>query len=858
MSRVFVATESALDRQVVLKVLPPELAHAVSVERFRQEIRLAAKLQHPHIVPLLAAGDAGTGLLYYSMPFVEGESLRVRLTRSGELTLKDAIRILRDVASALAYAHERGLVHRDIKPDNVMLSGGEALVTDFGVAKALSASASGGDSGLTSLGVALGTPTYMAPEQGAADPNTDHRADLYAWGCLAYECLTGQPPFAGRTPAALLAAHATQTPEPIAARRATLPPALADLVMRCLQKRPADRPQSANELLQGLEGILTPSGGTAPTMATVPTGPRTVPRFSPRARLALGALALIVALGAGALVRRMLSGRGASDSRRLAVLPFDNLGAPTDEYFADGISDAVRGKLSTVPGMEVMARASSNQYRHSTKPLAEIGRELGVRYLLTGTVRWERNANGGSRIQVNPELVEVPAGTARWQAPFDAALTDVFQVQADVASRVAEALGVALETSQKNALTDRPTHDLAAYDAFLRGERILITQGQIDPLSMREATASYREAVRRDSNFALAWARLARSTSLQYGNGDDDDSIARLAKHAVDRALALAPDRAESYVALGSLRPQVLNDLAGGIDALEHARVLAPRDPDVLSLLGLWLRNANRFDESVACAAEAARLDPRSAIVLRRYSAVLSAAGHFEAADSVARIGVTLVPDNLDLRATIIWARLALGDSAGARVATREMMHTSARRYLPLIAESGAIWLLDDSVQTAALTSPPDSFSEHRRSQGLVALGAAHWELGHPAVARAYADSAVPLIEAELSQNPADDRARKNLALAYTILGRRRDAIAESERVFAGWSAETRATRQGERAGILMRIDLMTGNPAGAVAWLDSLLRISPGWGRGNLRVDPLFAPLRGRPDFQRLARSAP
>jgi serine/threonine-protein kinase len=316
MSRVFLATESALDRSVVLKVLPPELAHAVSSERFRQEIRLAAKLQHPHIVPLLAAGDAN-GLLYYSMPFVEGESLRVRLTRSGELTLKDAIRILRDVASALAYAHERGLVHRDIKPDNVMLSGYqsrelgatggcEALVTDFGVAKALSASASGGDSGLTSLGVALGTPTYMAPEQGAADPNTDHRADLYAWGCLAYECLTGQPPFAGRTPAALLAAHATQAPEPIAARRPTLPPALADLVMRCLQKRPADRPQNANELLQGLEGILTPSGGTTPTMAIAPTGAGAGPRFSRRARLVVGAVALIMALAAGVLVRRTL------------------------------------------------------------------------------------------------------------------------------------------------------------------------------------------------------------------------------------------------------------------------------------------------------------------------------------------------------------------------------------------------------------------------------------------------------------------------------------------------------------------------------------------------------------------------
>ena len=301
MSRVFVAHDPTLDRKVVIKVLLPELAAGVSVSRFRREIQLAARLQHPHIVPLLTAGES-QGLPYFVMPYVAGESLRARVAREGELPVTEAIRILRDVVSALVYAHSTGVMHRDIKPDNVLLSGGVAVVTDFGVAKALSVSSEGHEAvGLTSMGMALGTPAYMAPEQATGDPQTDHRADIYSLGATAYEMLSGRPPFIGRSPQAVLAAHVVETPEPIDRLRPAVPAPLAALVTACLAKRPADRPQSARELINLLDALATPSSGMAPTTAiTVPALLAAAPRRR-RRLLLVGVGGLVLVLLAGTL-----------------------------------------------------------------------------------------------------------------------------------------------------------------------------------------------------------------------------------------------------------------------------------------------------------------------------------------------------------------------------------------------------------------------------------------------------------------------------------------------------------------------------------------------------------------------------
>jgi tRNA A-37 threonylcarbamoyl transferase component Bud32 len=331
MSHVYVAEERAFGRRVVVKVLREDLTEGASAERFKREISVAAKLQHPHIVPLLSAGEDG-GTLYYTMPFVEGESLRARLNREGEMPITDVMRVMRDVASALDYAHRRGIVHRDIKPDNVLFSDGSAVVTDFGIAKAIEAARTESDARPTTisqLGVALGTPAYMAPEQAAADPTVDHRADLYALGCVGYEMLAGRPPFDGRATRQLMAAHATEAPAPIGARRLNAPPALAALVMQCLEKSAADRPQSAAEVVRALDGVVVTPGGTARS----PEVARARPSVGSTARKAILFMLVGAAITVAVLTTRRLAGSAAAP-------------AAYDQGLSDAAPIVFRGELS--------------------------------------------------------------------------------------------------------------------------------------------------------------------------------------------------------------------------------------------------------------------------------------------------------------------------------------------------------------------------------------------------------------------------------------------------------------------------------------------------------------------------------
>jgi eukaryotic-like serine/threonine-protein kinase len=532
MATVFLARDLKHDRPVALKVLHRELAASLGHERFQREIRLAARLQHPHILTVLDSGNVAVpgapDLLWFTMPFIRGESLRDRLHRETQLPVEDALRITREAADALQHAHGEGVVHRDIKPENILLAGSHALVADFGIARALGAE--GGQ--LTETGLALGTPAYMSPEQAAGQRDIDGRTDVYSLGLTLYEMLAGQTPFAAPTAQATITRRLMETAAPVRQLREAVPEHVEQALERALARTPADRFGSAAEFA----GALAPPPLGTSRAPRARTGKQALPARAGARRfpVAAGSLLLGLLIGLGVLFG-WLRHRGADDvgsaGKRLAVLPFDNLGESSDAYFADGMTDEVRGKLTSLPGLLVTARSSSNQYRRTPKSPQQIGRELGVDYLLTGTVRWEKGGSG-SHVRVSPELIQVATGATRWQQPFDAALTDVFQVQAEVAGQVAQALDVALGAPQRQGLAERPTTNAAAYDAYLQGEAASQNMGTFDPLPLRNAIARYEQAVALDSGFAQAWAQLSRAHSLLYVNGTPSPEGARRALEA--------------------------------------------------------------------------------------------------------------------------------------------------------------------------------------------------------------------------------------------------------------------------------------------------------------------------------------
>ncbi len=635
MSRVFAAVDVELGRNVVVKVLPPEMAAGVNAERFRREIQLAAQLQHPHIVPLLAAGRQGD-LVWYTMPLVEGETLRLRLAREGELPIPEALRILRDVADALSYAHGHGVVHRDIKPDNVLISGRHAVVTDFGVAKAVSAAS--GSSSLTSLGVALGTPAYMAPEQAAAEPGVDHRADIYALGAVAYEMLTRRPPFTAPTAQMVLAAQVTQIPEPVAGQRAAVPPALADLVMRCLEKRPADRWQSAEDLRQALEILATPSGGTAATAVRPAAG-----RVQGRLRTAAWvAVALLLAAAAYAAVRWL---RPAPSRPTLVVLPFENVGAPADAYFADGIGEEITTRLARVSGLKVVARNSALRFRQSGLTAQQFGRELGADYVLDGTVRWQHRGGASGDVRVTPALIRVGNAQEVWGQTYDASLSDVFRVQSDIAEQVVGALQVTLGATERRDMGEGGTRDVAAYNSYVLGryEWRKRTAG-----GLQTAARQFTAALARDPGYARAWSGLADAVGLfpQYGVTEVTRAVAYdSAERAARRAIALDPRSAEAHASLGEILANGRWDWAGAEQEFKTAIALDPDYATAHQWYGELLAGIGRIQPALAEGQLAVRLDPMAPVMANAYGMELFYARRYPDAIRQFRRAIQLQPD---------------------------------------------------------------------------------------------------------------------------------------------------------------------------------------------------------------------
>jgi serine/threonine-protein kinase len=862
MATVYLAQDVKHGRPVALKVLHPDLGAVLGADRFEREIRVAARLQHPHILTVYDSGESA-GQLWFTMPYVEGESLRDRLKRERQLPVGEALRITLEAARALDYAHRHGIVHRDIKPENILITkDGDTLVADFGIARALDVEP--GEDGpnatlarrLTGTGLAVGTPAYMSPEQSAGEREVDARTDVYALAAVLYEMLAGEPPFTGATAQAIIAKRFSGEIPGVRSVRPAVPEPVEQAVTRALAVVPADRWSSAAEFASA----LAPSAATplATTAGAPAAGARTKSGGALLRRPAFAALALGFVLGAGLLFawRRHQASDSVEGPRLLAVLPFENLGDSSEAYFADGITDEVRGKLSALSDIRVIASGSSREYKGTNKPLLEIGRELGASYLLVGKVRWATATDGTRRVRVTPELVQVggDAPTSRWQQAFDANLTDVFQVQARIASQVATELGAQLGAREEQQLARRPTSNAAAYDLYLKGRALT----SADPTTQRMAASYFQQAVALDSTFTGAWASLSIALARVFLNGSRDARVAVLSREAMERAITIDPNDVAALTAAARLYSNIDRDSAKARSAIEAALRAAPNDADVLVVAGSLNIASGDLAAGLAKLERARELDPRSTSTLAALQKANIFRHRYAEAIAAGNAAHALAPGNRDVIEWLAITYLAQGDTSGARNVIRASIGGDATAP-EMAAYFGGYqelsWALDEDDQRLLLRLTPASFENDRAWWGQ-SLATAWWQRGDRVKARAYADSALAPTAAQLAATPEDSQLRGLYAVVLAYLGRRAEARAQVDSALALADASAPDDRVYTKL-LAIRVSLANGDADRAIDEIEELLGalnswVTPAW----LRIDPTFASLRGNPRFERLAAS--
>ena len=849
---MYLAVDTRHGRMVAIKVLHPELMGTLQSERFLREIRVVAHLNHPHILPMLDSGEAD-GLLFFAMPYVEGETLRDCLDREKQLSIGEALRITAEIADGLSYAHSRGLVHRDIKPENILLSSGHAVVTDFGIGRAIDQSAA---ERLTYTGMATGSPAYMSPEQWTSDDRVDGRSDEYSLACMLYEMLVGEPPFSGTSASALMARHNMSPVPSVRLVRPTVPEAIDEAIAKAMEKIPADRYPTVTLFAETLAAAPPPVRATAEDPIASLADRRASRKNVPLTRTRLGIAAAVVLVAVlGYFAYRQFSAD--TSYTRLVVLPFENLGDGADAYLVDGITGELTNKLSGIASLGVIARTSAVQYRNSGKTAREIGRELEVQYLIEGSVRRELPNGHEGTIHVNTRLVRTRDDTQIWTEDYDVEAADVTDVQSQIAQRVADKLNLVLHGPERQRLARRATEDAQAYDFYLRGNAHY--ERSWSRPDVEGAVAMYQKAVEIDPEYALAYARLAQANAwmhqLRYDLSED-----RLvaAKRAADRAVALDNGAPEVHVALGLYYYWGRSDYARAVEEFTIAKDLQPSNALAFRQIGNVQRRQGRFAEAIESYRKAADLDPRSHQAwFNLGETYLFIRNYEETARHLERV-TALAPEFLE--GYVQRARLSIsarGDLAGAQRILRqaeERIAPTAWRA-PMLDFARIVYhpQLDEFL---ARMRPGayglDSASYH------VMKGTMYLQLERVPQARAQFDSGRAHLEIMRVDQPDQAWIHGLLGIAYAGLKRSDDAIRSAERAAQLLPVSKDALDGPEWVINLGLIHAILGNEAKAIEYYGQALSI-PSWVSSNsLRRDPVLATLNRNPDFQRLLASRP
>lgn len=832
MAIVYLAKDLKHNRHVALKVLRAEIASTVVVQRFFSEIEIVGRLQHPNIVQLY---DSGTieGTLYYVVPFADGQSLRDLLQREGQLPLDIVLQVSRDIAHALAYAHAHGVIHRDVKPENVLFFGGVAAVSDFGLARALVVAS--GDQ-ISSDGTIVGTPLYMSPEQAAGDV-VDTRSDIYSFACVVYEMLAAEPPFAGTSAQAIRSRHLRDPVPSLRTLRGTVSVPVQETLERALAKSPGDRYQTISGFMDAL---------TAAANAKPPAPHRM------RWRIA-GSLVVVALVMLAAWLRFGTARADAPHAPRLIVLPFAHQGDQADRFIAEGLTEELTSRVAVFSGLSVIATASATHFDQASR-LRDVAREMQVDYVVTGSVRTERKPDGKTQLRVIPHLVRGRDEREIWSGVYDANFTpgELLLLQSGIAVKVASALGISLQLPEQADLQSQPTADPNAYASFVQGN--VYASRRYDERSGRLAIAMYQSAVKSDPKFALAFAKLAEAQTMYYYFADRDPARLEKAREAIRRAMALDSSLPEAQVATGYLHWWGNLDADAALAALSSVRARQPNNAALLWIIGSVLRRKGRLSEAAQTFERAIELDPRSHLILADLAACYTYMRRYEDADRLFDRAMALAPDwpvPVVFKSVNHWAwfgdptrALAVVQAERAHVSMSEMLKLMYR-YPDYPAQVGGE--VRDSL--IALTTALPGVDAAKLYLG---KAYAFRFRGDSAWTRIYFDSARAVLE-QRARRSLEPETRGLLGIAYAGLGRAADARREGDLAIRLVPLSKDAV-----FGVMMlshRLDIavFNGDDDDALRVFGTLLRVPSQWSKAMLRLDPFFERLRGHPRWVQL-----